>query len=260
MTNRACYSFEYYKEMYLFYSKSDKHKRRVEKSQSVVIDFLKKDVNKTVNISGGKDSTAMCHLITRIEPTIKIVSEKDDMDFPNELDYLQSLKDLYCLNLDIICPSVSLWSVIKNFDITEDIHSKDTDFSETYFYKLLRDYQKKHNIQGVFLGLRAKESKGRLWNFKKNGYIYWNKTWQHWVCQPLAEWEAKDVFAYLFSNDIPILDVYFKNLLAEPEQIRKSWVLPSAQTCKGQVVWLKYYYPEIYNRLAILNPKIRTYV
>jgi len=195
-----------------------------------------------------------------IDPSVQIVSEKDDMDFPNEIVFMENLRERYNLNLDIITPSVSLWSEVKNFDITEDLHSKGTDFSDTYFYDLLKEYQAKNNIKGVMLGLRAEESNGRSWNAKKNGVIYYNRSWKHIVCQPLAWWSTADVFAYLFSNDIPILDVYFKNEYAEPEQIRKSWILPSARANKGQAVWLKHYYPELFYRLAAIQPSIRCFV
>lgn len=251
---------EYYEEMYRFHAQTDKFKRQVEKSITVVNQFLEMGKKSTLNVSGGKDSVAMAHMVTLIDPTIKVVSEKDDMDFPNELEFMQDLQKRYGWDMDIITPSVSLWSQLDKFDITEDLHSKGTDFSDTYFYNLLREYQHQNQIEGVFLGLRAEESKGRRYNFLKNGHIYWNKSWQHWVCQPLAHWKGADVFAYLFSNDIPILDVYFKNKFAEPEQIRKSWILPSARASQGQAVWLKYYYPELFNRLSQKQAIIRGFV
>lgn len=252
--------YEYWKELYLLHSESSLYLRRLEKTAQIVNEFLNKGLKVILSVSGGKDSVAMAHLVTQIAPNTKVVSEKDDMDFPNEIPYMLNLKNRYQWDLDIITPNVSLWSVIENFDITEDIHSKGTNFSETYFYGLLRKYHVENDVQGVFLGLRAQESKGRLYNRKKRGLIYFNNSWQQWMCTPIVEWEAKDVFAYLFSNDIPILDVYFKtNFVGTPEKIRKSWILPSAQSSNGQALWLKYYYPDIFNRLAKLNPKLRTF-
>jgi 3'-phosphoadenosine 5'-phosphosulfate sulfotransferase (PAPS reductase)/FAD synthetase len=98
-------------------------------------------------------------------------------------------------------------------------------------------------------------------NLVTNRHIYYNKDWKQVVCQPLADWSAKDIFAYLFSNEVPILDVYFKTkFIGSPEKIRKSWILPSHQTSQGQAVWLKYYYPEIFRLLCMVNPKLRSFV
>ncbi len=253
-------NFEYYRDMYLFHAQTNAFEKKVQQAKNVIQEFFDLGVKNTVNVSGGKDSTAMMHLAWSIDPSVQCVSEKDDMDFPNEIPFMEDLRSRYNLNLDIITPSVSLWSEVGNFDITEDLHSKGTSFSDTYFYNLLKEYQERNRIKGVMLGLRMKESKGRRWNYLKNGHIYWNKSWQHWVCQPLALWTGADVFAYLFSNDIPILDVYFKNEYAEPEQIRKSWILPSARASKGQAVWLKHYYPELFYRLSAIQPTLRGYV
>lgn len=252
---------EYWRRLYLMRSRLPVHRRQVEKAREVIREFLSLHPRACVNLSGGKDSTALAHLAWSVDLNVQMVSEKDDMDFPGEREFVEGLKSQYGFNLEIISPPVKLWDIILEHDFMEDIHSKGTDFSDKYFYGLLREYQNQNNINAVFLGLRAQESKGRAHNRAKNGHIYFNKGWDQWVCQPLADWMAADVFAYLFSNDVPILDVYFKTLfVGSPEQIRKSWVLPSARASQGQAVWLKYYYPEIFYRLCIVNPKLRSYV
>jgi 3'-phosphoadenosine 5'-phosphosulfate sulfotransferase (PAPS reductase)/FAD synthetase len=252
---------EKWKQQYLLHSLTSDFKKNLKRGEEVVKDFLDLGLNQYCSISGGKDSTVMMHLVWSISPKNKFVSEKDDMDFPEELPYMEELRVKYNLDLDIITPPVKLWDIVMNHDITEDIHSSGTAWSDTYFYDLLRAYQEINKIKGVFLGLRAGESKGRLMNFKGKGHIYYNQTWKQVVCQPLALWTAKDVFAYLFTNDVPILPVYFKTkFVNSPEDIRKSWILPSHQASQGQAVWLQCYYPDIFNKLSITNPKLRNYV
>lgn len=250
---------KYWYKVYNQHSRSKSYKNNIAKAKDVISEYLDLNVNSCINISGGKDSTCMMYLIYSLGSNVKCVTEKDAMDFPNELDYIESLRNLG-FDIDIITPNINLEDVISNFDICEDIHSKDTKFSILYFYNLLKDYQSINNIKGVFLGLRAEESKGRAFNFKTKGHIYYNKAWQQMVCQPIAHLTAFDVFACLVSNDMPILDVYFKTeFVSSPNEIRKSWVLPSAQATSGQVQWLKHYYPDIFNRLSKSNPNIRTY-
>lgn len=252
-------SIEYWKEYYLQYSKLKSFSRRINKSIEIIKEFLGRFPNSYISWSGGKDSTAMLHLILQIMPNIKVMTEKDTMDFPEELEYVQSIKEKYNLNLDIISPDIDLWDVIQNYDILNDIHSRNTKFSQDYFYSLIKQYKEDNNYNGVFLGLRSEESKGRKINKSIRGFIY-KRGGNEYVCQPIANWTGKDVFAYLFINNIPILSVYFKTkFVKSPEQIRKSWILPSHQSTKGQVSWLKYYYPNIFNKLSKINNKIRSY-
>ena len=251
--------YNYWSKIYLQHAKSKSYLKQLDLANKVIDEALDLGIRSCGNISGGKDSTCLMNLLFTKDSSFKFVTEKDEMDFPDELDYINNfISKGY--NIDIIKPKISLWDSVKDFNICEDIHSKGTNFSDTYFYNLLKDYQKTNKYKLIFLGLRAEESKGRAFNYKTKGHIYYNKTWQQIVVQPLATWTAKDVFAYLFSNNLPILNMYFKTkFVSSPEQIRKSWVLPSAQANAGQVQYLKYYYPDIYNKLSKFNPNIRSY-
>jgi len=252
---------QYWREIFGLHANLHSFKAKVSQAKQEIEKFLSMGLNVYGSISGGKDSTAMMHLINSINPSVPFMSEKDDMDFPGEMEYIELLATKYDLDIDIISPSVSLWEEIKVVDFTEDIHSRGTSFSDRNFYGLISKYKKAKGFNGVFLGLRSQESKGRKENFKKNGYTYFNKTDNGYVCQPLANFTARDVFAYLVSNGIPIFEVYFKTMfVGGPEDIRKSWVLPSARSSKGQALWLKYYYPDIFAKLCEINPLMRAYV
>ena len=164
------------------------------------------------------------------------------------------------MQLDIIEPD-NILDILTKSDFTEDVHSQGTEFSEKSFYGLIRQYQKDNNYKGTFLGLRSEESNDRRWNRKVKGEIYYNNKWKQMVCQPIVDWSAKDVFAYLFSNDLPILSIYFQTKFHEsPEQIRKSWVIPSGESQRGKAQWLRWYYPDIFQKLREINPKMNCYV
>lgn len=255
-------NFEYWQELYLLHAETYSFRKKVDAAAEVIDKYANMGVKSYLSVSGGKDSTAMAHLVnTTCGYDYLVVSEKDDMDFPGEREFMVELCEKFDYRLEILTPTRSLWEVAQTVDFTEDIHSKGTEFSDENFYGLLREFQRKNGYDGVFLGLRAEESKIRQWNRKKRGHIYENKDWNQWVCCPLVDWTARDVFAYLFANDVPILDVYFKTkFVGTPEKIRKSWVLPSAQASEGQAVWLKYYYPELFDRLSMINPKMRSYI
>lgn len=252
---------EYWRDLYLVHANTSAFQRKVEKSKNIIEEFLSIGAKSYSSLSGGKDSTAMTHLIASVNKDVQIVSQKDDMDFPGEKEFVKMIAGICNMGISVIEPKESLWDILESFDFTEDVHSSGTDFSERFFYGVLRAHQKEKNYKGAFLGLRAEESKGRAMNAKVNRYIYYNLSWGQLICQPIIEWSAKDVFGYLFKHNLPILPLYFQTkFVGSPEKIRKSWVLPSAQSSQGQATWLKYYYPEIFNRLAKINPKIRCYV
>lgn len=255
---------EYWRDTYLLHSESLSFQKKVKKSVEYVNRFLDLGVKCYGSVSGGKDSTAMMHLIESVSdyhPSIGFVSVKDDMDFPGEMEYLRILKQEFGFVIDVLHPENNLWEIAHKHDFTEDIHSKGTAFSDDNFYGLLKEYQREHQYKGVFLGLRAEESNGRRFNRAKNGLIYYNEDWHQLVCHPLADWTGMDVMAYLVSREVPILYVYFlTKFVKAPHEIRKSWVLPSGQASSGQALWLKYYFPEIFQRLAAINPKMRAYV
>lgn len=232
-------------------------RRRLARSIEIIKEFLDMDLCNRVMWSGGKDSTAMVHLAWAVDPSIYAASEKDDMDFPGERAYVEYVAARYGFRLDVIEPDGSLWTALEETDITEEIHARGTAFSDTFFYSLLERYHTEHAVEGIMLGLRKEESRGRKMNTIMRGCIY-QKSDGCWVCCPLADWEGKDVMAYLISRDIPILDVYFKTRFAgKPENIRKSWILPGAASARrGQVAWLRYYYPALYARLYTTNPEL----
>jgi len=237
----------------------DSYLRNVERS----IEYIHKAFEITsdwyVAWSGGKDSTALAHLVTRLYPETEIWSEKDDCDFPGEYEYVKMVGEKYNFNLKItFCDS--LWQAIQDqkIDICEDLHSRGTAFSDQFFYSEVAKQEARHD--GCFLGLRDQESRGRRLNTYMRSAIYQKKNGKY-ICNAIHHWSAVDVFSYLVSHEIPILDVYFKTkFMGHPTKIRKSWMLPSHQASQGYCSWLRYYYPEMFEQLKALHPEVKSYV
>ncbi len=244
---------------YRLWGKMPTHKNRVERAQNVIKEAMAMELNWYVACSAGKDSTVLAHMVNLLSPGIEIWSEKDEMDFPGEREYIENLAKTHDWNLNIVSPDVNLWDEIQKIDVCEDLHSRGTDFSDKFFYDLIHKQEKK--FDGVFLGLRCQESIGRTQNFKMRGHIYQRKNTK-WTCNPLSTWKTEDIFAYLVCNEIDILPVYFKTKFHnnDPGEIRKSWFLPSARSAQGHCVWLKYYYPDLFYKLASISPEIKNYV
>ena len=159
------------------------------------------------------------------------------------------------MNLDIVNVKID----IDNIDICDEINSRGVELSDNFFYSIIKKYKQDNNFKGVFLGLRKEESRARRINFYKKGHTYRKKDGE-WVCNPLSNFTAKDIYAFLLSNNINPLRVYMHTHFCSPEKIRKSWYLPGARACEGQALILKYYYPQLFNILEQKFKRIRQYL
>ena len=218
--------------------------------------------------SGGKDSTAMAHLIAvTMGKAVPLVSEKDDLDYPGELEYVRDLAEQWGASLEVITPkrSPAEWICSHGLDLggADDVHGRGAGLSKACFYSEVEA----SNVgrDGIFLGLRAEESANRLRNRNFNGLLYRKRPSATspqglMVSQPLGDWTGLDVFAYLFAHDIPALPVYRCIGLMharEPWRVRKSWWIPGEQGARGQVTWLRHYWPSLYLRLCEWVPAVK---
>lgn len=79
---------------------------------------------------------------------------------------------------------------------------------------------------------------------------YYNKGRDLWTLNPLADWEGSDIFAYHIENQIPWAPIYDRTYLhPDPERIREGWwVTGETAAMHGMVEWLRYHYPELWQR------------
>ena len=230
---------------------------RVARARECIVQFIESDPSAYVAWSAGKDSTALMHLASQCGVR-RGMSIKDDLDFPGEEEYITKYSDAWGVRLDIIRPHVSLEPLFAEVEIGDDIHSRSSHLSEVGFYSLIEEYQATTGGAGVLLGLRSRESRYRavnrvtrgLWYRKKDGFQ---------VCQPIADWTGRDVFAYLFSNEIEPFVVYQCCATLHPEKIRKSWWVPGTAARHGYLVWLRKYWPSLYSKLVTAMPQASAY-
>lgn len=248
---------------YIINSKLKSYKYKVEESKKVIDEMFDMSKKPYIAWSGGKDSTALVYLITQdmgFKNTL-IFCQKDDCDFPDEMDYVSGLIDKYKLNCDIIQPSESMWNYIveHKVDLLNEIHKKSNDVTKKFFTECINKFLKKHTPDCAVMGLRKYESKARLFNFYKHKHLYHCKYDNLLHCNPISNWTYTDVFSYMIEKDIPILPLYKKvDLLKGEDSIRKSWWIPSSTNVQlfGGVVFLKTHYPELYNKLREFFPEI----
>lgn len=243
------------------------HARRVDSARGVVERALQVSKNTSVSWSGGKDSTALAHLVvvTCGAKSVELMSEKDDLDFPGEDAYVRDLAATWGARLRIVRPDVSPLQWIREhaheMHAGDEIHARSAGLSRACFYRVVGTADRAYDV--VMLGLRAEESGQRRHLRKARGRLYALRGRNGQTrALPIADWQGIDVYAYLQAHDVPLLDVYrCVGLLHrdDPSRLRKSWWLPGAGTARGQVAWLRRYYPSLYLQFRTLFPDASMY-
>jgi 3'-phosphoadenosine 5'-phosphosulfate sulfotransferase (PAPS reductase)/FAD synthetase len=244
----------------LMWSRTACHENRVEAAKRATIDMHDCCPSAYVAFSGGKDSAVLLHLVASLIPGVRAMSVKDDMDFPGEVEYVRDMARKAGAILDVLYPEFSLqqWLVDNavRFDVDDDLHSRGTEFSDKAFYQVVEQYRIAHGSPGVYLGLRKYESHSRMMNRTKRGVMYQKQSGEV-VCQPLCDWEGRDVYAYAFKHGIEFLPLYRCVRLAKsPDKIRKSWWIMNIASIGGWT-WLKTYYPSLAKKLWQMFPESR---
>ena len=235
-------------------ARSAEHRRLVAAAQRIATRALSGGERPAVYWSGGKDSTAMAAIVLSIDPGVQLVSEKDDLDFPGEEQYVIGLAKRWQARLEILRPAISptQWIADHAAELAPDgdHHSRRAAVSKACFYELVERDNAYRDL--AFLGLRAEESDGRRRARAANGLIYQRRDGLR-VCCPLGDWTGLDVFAYLQMHDLEPFAVYrccgYMHE-REPWRIRKSWWLPGDRGKYGATSWLRRYWPSLYRRLV----------
>lgn len=200
--------------------------------------------------STGKDSTAMVHLIRTLYPDTPIMIQFDDCDWPTKSAYAKRVTAAQGWCVHRVEPEFSVWERICNGKIGEDnFCAQSHSLTQDSFLRPLAKKQHALGCDGVYMGLRAEESKARNVHLKSRGELYQIASGE-WRCCPLARWTNEDVFAYLVVHGVEINPCYFNNRFVPPEEIRVSWAIPTPTSLShGDMEHYRHYYPQQFARM-----------
>lgn len=242
------------------HSQTDAHQRKVDQAKAAIESALASSSGWACMVSSGKDSSMLGHLVASIDKTVEWVSEKDDLDYPGEREYVETLAAGCGAPLTVVEPGFSVWERFAELAPTlgawEDIHARAATLSAEAFYSVV---EAATAGRPIFLGLRAEESRGRAMNRYSRGLTYTKRSGQV-VCQPIADWKALDVYAYAAAHGLELLPVYRCVALMhsdDPSRVRKSWWVGGAANANGHVRWLAHYWPSLFARLCSVMPHAR---
>jgi 3'-phosphoadenosine 5'-phosphosulfate sulfotransferase (PAPS reductase)/FAD synthetase len=238
------------------------HRRKVAIARERMAEAMAAHPDARLGWSAGKDSTALAAMIGEMGLSVPAFGEKDDLDYPAELEYLHALGARFRLPVEILTPEISLLQFLKDqrVSLVNDLHGQTASLSRDHFYGLLRRHRKQAGYNAVILGLRSDESRARKMNRRSHGWIYTRASDGLTIIAPLADWEDIDVHAYLTSRDVPLMPLY---LCIDPGmdalKIRKSWFVAGgfAASIGGHYVWLRRWWPDLWERIADIDPEMR---
>lgn len=212
-----------------------------------------------VAFSGGKDSMTSLHLALQIEPNIPVCFYDSGIEFPENVEYIQHIANLYNINLHIIKSSPTVLDILRKeayFDHRKmPVHLK-TSLVDAKITLPSREAHSRFG-KGRIWGLRSEESRGRkmLLNPRHGSFV--SKDGEH-ITSPVWDWSSAQVFGYLYKNDIPENPLYEKmrQLGVEDKGLRVGSIIDGSNLDYGRITWLKRGWPDIYDRLRIALPRI----
>lgn len=198
----------------------------------------------SVSCSFGACSVVVLHMTLAQDPGVKVVFCNTGVQYAETYRFRDRLTKEWSLKLIETRPIHSFWYCVKRWGFPAFRSAKGPGKPQCCTY--LKDYPmrkacRKHEIKACITGMRAAESRARMFNFGDRGQYYYTKKYRVWKVNPIAFWTHKEVWAYIREHDLPTNELYSKGH-------ERSGCMP----CTGYKGWEK--------MLARANPKLYRYV
>lgn len=257
------------RETYLLYAQLNTFQEKVRLTRDFMTECETKFGPLAISVSWGKDSLVMLHLAMELSLPIVWLYGGEFDDWPDTENVARQFCQRWPVTIHQVgcMPITECYRFAGGFYVfaeTSEQKRADRLYSNS-FVDTITATIKDIGRSGSFIGLRAEESKGRLRLLRSRGQVLYSKIYQLWESFPLAWWTGKDIWAYIFSNDIPYSKMY--DLYPDRERARNGAMFAATvpnvggiDTYFGQFALVKRYYPELFNRFATEFPEVRCYV
>jgi 3'-phosphoadenosine 5'-phosphosulfate sulfotransferase (PAPS reductase)/FAD synthetase len=222
--------------------------------------------------SGGKDSVALLAVLHAAGVRMPVVHAWCEINAPGMDEVARASCAKLGIELEEIEPQDETGAAIDVFAWLEalphDQHILEPDLLRhvdrlVASGNMLVAYQYARGFTGAMSGMRAEESKGRRMNRKIRGHTYQLGVDKHWMCNPLGDWTARDVFAAAVAFDLPIHPHYqalFERFGVSPESPASrvdSLLVDDSIAARGALEHARVIYPELWSRLVAARPELR---
>jgi phosphoadenosine phosphosulfate reductase len=233
------------KEIALLHAKTSIFKHRVEVARRIIGEAVEKCKSPYVAFSTGKDSTVVYGLVCEFIPNIPAVWSDDEWYLPESLEYVQRLQ---ATGKDIRQIRTNAWHA-EWFQVKGG-------------WDGIPHYAKSQDMDLVFLGLRQEENSRRRIHLRKFGPLFFAQSDDFWHCNPISQWDWRDVWAYIHSSGLDYNRAYdrMREIGIPPERQRIGPLAVESVLGYGQLAILKRGWPELFNKYATRHPEARLYV
>lgn len=253
------------KNAFLLHAKLKNFQNKVRAAKEVISSALSEYTNPALSFSAGKDSIVLLDLAQKCGFKGRLIFFKygicNDIETPKEnIELLKRYADKFGLEYHILdcLGEVDCWEMCGRFTLFPESEEEKRIFKLTnYDYaKQYAEFEKRENIDLLFLGMRKKESRKREIMLNQKGVIYETKTRRAVCCCPLANFSDEDIWAYIFSNELEYLHIYDYPYLDrrrnrnEITLLYNDWLINSGMIYHYELMypeffaWLKKKYPE----------------
>lgn len=251
----------YEKQLYTYNAGQQKHINKVEKALKVIREAVNMNKKMSISCSYGKDSIVLLDLVFQVTKDIIVIQSDSGYQLPDTYrirEYYERKYNYKTIIVNQLLPFKEFLSIygMQSINRTRAQHKKVVQKTKK---DRLTERAKKEGVELTFWGLRKSESKDRN-RFLTNRDIFYNKTKDMWFCSPLAYFTNIDIWTYIFTNQLEYPNFYdMQNCGKTREWIRNtSWVTTDGAN-KGTLVWLKYNFPEYFEKLKKVFKEVGGY-
>ncbi len=184
---------------------------KINLAKEVITTALSKHSAPIVSFSGGKDSLVVLDLVRSIRPDTVALFVDTGNEYPETVSFVNSIQNIVTVhpempytdeqgNKQIVTGNKVFWKCVELYGLPE---SKDkssrhgNSCCDWLKERPLRLWQKQNNIDLVFTGLTAAESRQRMMTLSRMGYYYFNKQDESFRCHPIHDWTVQEVWDYI---------------------------------------------------------------
>jgi len=180
-----------------------------DESLEIISKALAKSNNPIVAYSGGKDSETVLHRVRTIDPSVPALFCNTGVEHPFTVKHCHTIP-----NLIEVHPQKSYWQCVDQYG-WPGVKNSDHGTHGNQCCKYLKerpalDYYKANNVDLIFDGLTADESRQRWMFFKRFGHTHFTKCWNAVKCHPIHDWTEDMVWKYLRTHNVPYNPIYDK--------------------------------------------------
>lgn len=239
--------------------------------------------------SGGKDSTVVLHLALQADANVPVVFFDSGLEFPETYRYLALLRDQWRLKLHWIPARHTTLELLHASSAWDHTADRPPTIPNLHQVLISEPSARAHTDlgPGEIWGVRAEESRGRAALYatalrtetaaacrgccagpdpararrRHHGGIV-RRADRTVAYGPIWDWKTTDVWAYLARHHIPVNPVYDKlRALGAPEHVQRvAHMLDGSRLEHGRVTWLRRGWPDLFEDLAGLLPRLREFI